>query len=227
MNTTAISGNLTHDPELKTTSSGKSILHFSVAVQRPYSSKETDFIEVVAWEKQAEFICQYFKKGNRIEVNGYLQTRTYEDKKGDKRKAVELIAQNVGFAGMNQSEANANAAPSNYYGGYPAQPQGYYPPQPMQPAASAYYPPQAAQPPAYYTPQNTQPQPAPIPPAPVPAKRTAAGQVQPGQVPAGQAPSGQAQPMQPASQAPMPTVADFTAGIQYPNGINAIWEEVS
>ena len=93
INTAVIMGRLTADPELKTTSSGLSVLSFSVAVERNYQKegeeKAVDFINVVAWRKTAEFVSKYFHKGSMIAVTGSLQTRSYEDKNGNKRKAFE------------------------------------------------------------------------------------------------------------------------------------------
>ena len=78
MNIIAISGRLTRDPELKTTTSGKEVVEFTVAVDRPGTRDQTDFIDCVAWDKKAEFIAQYFQRGKRIEVSGVLTTRSYE-----------------------------------------------------------------------------------------------------------------------------------------------------
>lgn len=97
MNVGAISGHLVDTPELKTTNSGVYVTSFTVAVKRPFSKDETDFIDCVAWRNNAEFICKYFEKGQRIECNGYIQTRNYEDKNGNKRKATEIVVDNVSF----------------------------------------------------------------------------------------------------------------------------------
>ena len=96
MNVAAFSGNLTADPELKTTQSGKSVCSFTVAVKRPGVKDTTDFIDCVAWEKRAEFLCNYFHKGSRIEVSGVMTTRTYGNE-GAKRKATELKCDEIGF----------------------------------------------------------------------------------------------------------------------------------
>lgn len=102
INCIILMGRLTHDPELKTTSAGTSVTSFSVAVERDFAKdgeKQTDFIDVVAWGKTAEFVCRYFAKGRMIAVQGRLQTRTYTDKEGNKRKAVEVTAEKVSFTG--------------------------------------------------------------------------------------------------------------------------------
>ena len=111
INTAVIMGRLTADPELKTTASGLSVLSFSVAVDRNYQKegeeKAVDFINVVAWRKTAEFITRYFHKGSMIAVEGSIQTRKYEDKDGNKRTAVEILANTVSFCGKEASSAPA------------------------------------------------------------------------------------------------------------------------
>ena len=107
INTAVIMGRLTADPELKTTSSGLSVLSFSVAVDRNYQKegeeKSVDFINVVAWRKTAEFVSKYFHKGSMIAVEGSIQTRKYEDKDGNKRTAFEILANTVSFCGKEAS----------------------------------------------------------------------------------------------------------------------------
>ena len=103
INNAVIMGRLVADPELRTTSSGNSVSSFTVAVDRSFArqgeEKQADFIDVIAWRQTAEFICKYFRKGSMIAIQGHIQTRMYEDKNGNKRKAVELIADNVSFCG--------------------------------------------------------------------------------------------------------------------------------
>ena len=107
INTAVIMGRLTADPELKTTTSGLSVLSFSVAVERNYQKegeeKAVDFINVVAWRKTAEFVSKYFHKGSMIAVDGSIQTRKYEDKDGNKRTAFEILANTVSFCGKEVS----------------------------------------------------------------------------------------------------------------------------
>ena len=91
-------GNLTSDVELKQSTSGASVCSFSIAVNRKMAkNNECDFINVVAWRQQAEFVCRYFKKGNPILVCGQLQTRNWTDNNGQKRYATEVIADEVSF----------------------------------------------------------------------------------------------------------------------------------
>ncbi|HCR43707.1 MAG TPA: single-stranded DNA-binding protein [Ruminococcaceae bacterium] len=102
LNVVALMGRFVADPELKQTSSGISVTNFRIAVDRSYvkagSERQTDFIDVVAWRNTAEFVCKYFRKGQLVALQGSLQTRSYTDKDGNKRKAVEVIADNVHFA---------------------------------------------------------------------------------------------------------------------------------
>lgn len=102
LNTIQLAGRLTKDPELKTTPSGKSVVSFSIAVDRDFQSngeRMTDFINCVAWNGTAEFINRYFTKGKMIILCGRLQVRNYEAKDGSKRTATEVIAEKVFFAG--------------------------------------------------------------------------------------------------------------------------------
>lgn len=102
-------GRITHTPELKKTPSGTSVLNFSLAVDRRFTnSKEkiTDFLDCVSWSNQAEFISKYFKKGDMIAVIGEVQTREYEGRDGNKKKAVEIVVSNVSFCG-GKTEAKA------------------------------------------------------------------------------------------------------------------------
>ena len=109
-NLVVLTGRLTADPELKTTQSGISVTSFSIAVDRRYrvgEERQTDFINVVAWRHQAEFVAKYFKKGNMIGIEGSIQTRKYTDKNGNNRTAFEVVANNVQFV-----ESKRDSAPS-------------------------------------------------------------------------------------------------------------------
>ena len=127
LNVVALLGRLTADPELRRTPSGVSVTTFTVAVNRSYvkqgGERQTDFIDVVAWRSTAEFVSKYFRKGQMIAVNGSIQTRTYEDKQGNKRKAVEVQADNVSFAdskGSSGGQQNSAYAAPDF--GAPAMP---------------------------------------------------------------------------------------------------------
>ena len=112
LNCAVIMGRLTADPELRQTPSGVSVTKFTVAVDRRFANKDeekqADFIDVVAWRQTADFVCKYFKKGSMIAVQGAIQTRTYEDKDGNKRKAVEIVADNVSFCGSKSDSAKTD-----------------------------------------------------------------------------------------------------------------------
>ena len=95
-------GNMTADPELKQTQGGVSVCSFSIAVNRRFAKADqaqqsVDFINIVTWRQQAEFVSRYFKKGNPILVCGQLQTRSWNDNQGQKRYATEVIADEVSF----------------------------------------------------------------------------------------------------------------------------------
>lgn len=103
MNVVCLLGRLTADPELRHTQSQVAVTSFSVAVDRAYQPKgqeqrQADFINIVAWRQTAEFVCRYFHKGQRIALQGSLQSRSYTDKEGNKRTAYEVVADNVFFA---------------------------------------------------------------------------------------------------------------------------------
>ena len=106
-NTVILSGRLTSDAELKSTTQGVSVTNFTIAVQRPKRKDEeqkTDFIRIVVWGKQAEFVTKYFRKGSMIGVQGTLQVRQYEDKDGKKCSIYEVVAYNVQFAEYKREE---------------------------------------------------------------------------------------------------------------------------
>lgn len=122
LNNAVIMGRLVAQPELRKTESGVSVTSFAVAVDRRFNKqgeeKQADFIDIVAWRNTAEFVCKYFSKGQMIAVQGYIQTRLYEDKDGNKRKAVEIVADNVSFCGSKNdnaaSDQNASAPAPAY-----------------------------------------------------------------------------------------------------------------
>ncbi len=105
LNKVILGGRLTAKPELKQTASGVMVTSFTVAVTRRFGDKQADgtvkavadFISVIAWRKNAELVCQYFGKGSSICIVGSIQTRSWEDKQGNKRYATEVIADEVYF----------------------------------------------------------------------------------------------------------------------------------
>ena len=111
LNIVAIMGRLVYDPELKTTPQGTSVCSFRIACDRSYSKpgeqRQADFIDVVAWRQSAEFVSKYFQKGSMIAIEGSLQTRQYQDKQGNNRTAVEVLANQISFAGSKAAEKPA------------------------------------------------------------------------------------------------------------------------
>lgn len=98
LNSVNLQGRLVADPELRKTPNGVSVTSFRIAVNRTYDREQTDWIDIVAWRQTADFVCKYFQKGNAIIVEGSIQTRNYEDKNGNKRTAVEVLADQVHFS---------------------------------------------------------------------------------------------------------------------------------
>ncbi len=115
-------GNMTADPELKQTAGGISVCSFSIAVNRRFARSEqgqqsVDFINIVTWRQNAEFVSRYFKKGNPILICGQLQTRTWNDNQGQKRYATEVVADEVSFV-ASANQAGAPGAPVQGAQGY-------------------------------------------------------------------------------------------------------------
>ena len=111
LNKVILMGHMTADPELKQTNTGISVCSFSIGVNRRYSKADqgqqsVDFINIVAWRQQAEFVSRYFKKGSSIVVCGSLQTRNWTDNQGQKRYVTEVVADEVSFGAP---AANAQA----------------------------------------------------------------------------------------------------------------------
>ena len=120
LNVVVLTGRLTADPELKSTSNGTSVCSFNIAVDRRYKQgeeRQADFINIVAWRSSAEFVSKYFKKGSIIAVEGAIQTRRYQDKNGNNRTAFEVVANNVQFADYGKKEDK----PSDFANDPPAQ----------------------------------------------------------------------------------------------------------
>lgn len=111
LNIVAIMGRLVADPELRTTPAGVNVCQFRIACDRNFArqgeQRQADFVDIVAWRAQADFVCKYFSKGSLIAINGRIQTRNYQDKNGNNRTAIEIVANNVNFA----APKSANAAP--------------------------------------------------------------------------------------------------------------------
>ena len=117
LNVVAIMGRLVADPELRTTQSGINVVSFRIACDRNFArqgeQRQADFIDIVAWRQQAEFVSKYFQKGSLIAIEGSLQTRQYQDKNGNNRTAVEVVANNISFAGPKSSNQGGGAGYQN------------------------------------------------------------------------------------------------------------------
>lgn len=116
LNVTAIMGRLSRGPELRQTTTGKNVASFTIACSRGRKDANgkdlVDWIPVVAWEHTAEFVCKYFEKGSLIAIDGRLQSRSYQDRDGNNRTAIEIVANNVNFAGSKSTGGGSNSVPA-------------------------------------------------------------------------------------------------------------------
>ena len=96
LNVVAIMGRLAADPQLRQTTTGKNVASFRIACDRgrrdANGQSQADWLDVVAWDRTAEFVCKYFQKGSLIAIDGRLQSRSYQDKNGNNRTAIEIVA---------------------------------------------------------------------------------------------------------------------------------------
>ncbi len=120
-NNVTMMGRIVNDLELKVTTNGINVCSFRIAVERRFQPKgaerKSDFFNVVAWRKSAEFVCKYFAKGRMILVQGELQTRQYTDKNGNSATCYEIIADRLSFTGegkKNETAAHDDSADSLY-----------------------------------------------------------------------------------------------------------------
>lgn len=114
LNNVTIMGRIGTDIELRRTGSGVAVASFTIACDRDFKTggeKETDWIDCVAWRQTGEFIQKYFAKGRMIVVSGRLQTRSWTDKDGNKRKSVEIVADNAYFGDSKANATHQNFAP--------------------------------------------------------------------------------------------------------------------
>ena len=113
MNKVCLIGRLTRDPELRYTSNNKAVASFTLAVNRQFTNqsgeREADFINCVVWDKQAENLAKYHKKGNQIAVDGRIQTRNYDDKDGKKVYVTEILASNISFLDSKGTGTSSNS----------------------------------------------------------------------------------------------------------------------
>ena len=116
LNVIAIMGRLSRDPELRQTTTGKNVASFTIACSRGRKDANgkdlVDWIPVVAWEHTAEFVCKYLEKGSLIAIDGRLQSRTYKDRDGNNRTAIEIVANNANFAGSKRTDGGSNSVPT-------------------------------------------------------------------------------------------------------------------
>ena len=122
INRTVLVGRLTKDPELKYTPSGIPMARFTLAVNRPFSNqqgeKEADFINCIAWRKQAENLSNYMKKGNMVGIEGRIQTGSFEGQDGKRVYTTDVIADSIQFLERNQqSQSNHQQSSQQQYGG--------------------------------------------------------------------------------------------------------------
>lgn len=115
MNKVILTGNLTRDPELRTTNSGTAVCRFSIAVQRRRAQnadgeREADFINIVVWGVQGENCAKFLKKGSKCGVTGRLQSSSYEANDGSKRYSTDVIAEEIEFLSSRQSDSTENTA---------------------------------------------------------------------------------------------------------------------
>ncbi|AUG56698.1 Single-stranded DNA-binding protein ssb [Acetivibrio saccincola] len=110
-------GRLTADPEMRHTTTGKSVCSFRIAVKRRFAregdEQQADFFPVVAWEKTAEFCNNYFKKGQQVGIVGRIQNRTWDDPEGNRRYITEIVAEEVYFADSKSSSGSGNNITGN------------------------------------------------------------------------------------------------------------------
>ena len=105
LNHITIMGRLTKDVELRRTGTGTAVASFTIACDRDFGEKETDFIEIVAWRNTAEFASKYFSKGRMAVVSGRLQIRSWTDKEGNKRRNAEVLADSLYFGDSKKEES--------------------------------------------------------------------------------------------------------------------------
>ncbi len=121
LNKVILMGRLTRDPVLRSTQAGKSVASFTIAVERDFvrsgEEKQTDFIDITCWDRQADFVAKYFAKGMLVALAGRLQQRHWEDKDGNKRVNYEVVANEVHFAERKRDDGAAGQQVERDYTG--------------------------------------------------------------------------------------------------------------
>ena len=117
INVITLTGRLCESPELKQTTTGKSVTSVTTAVDRPSAKDTTDFIPITVWNQSAEYLCKYGSKGAMVALSGKLTTRKYEDKNGNKRTAFEVMVDNIRLCGNSKESSTEakNEAPAQPY----------------------------------------------------------------------------------------------------------------
>lgn len=114
INQVILLGRLTRDPEQRTTPSGRTVVSFSIAVDRAGQDDQADFFDVTAWEKLGELVMQYLSKGRRVLVQGRLRQDSWDDKEtGKRRSRIEVTATDVTFLDAPSSDSANTVAPRN------------------------------------------------------------------------------------------------------------------
>ena len=120
INRTVLVGRITHDPEVKKTNNGSSVVNFSIAVNRQFNREQTDFINCVAWRNQADFIGNYIKKGALLGIDGRIETGSYQDQDGKRVNTFTVVCESVQAlepkgqrqSGFSPNESYAQPAPA-------------------------------------------------------------------------------------------------------------------
>ena len=115
MNKAILIGRLTRDPEIRYTQTNRAVAQFAIAIDRPFTNqegeKEADFLNIVVWDKQAENVGKYIHKGSKVAVEGRIQSRSYENEKGEKRYTTEIIASHIQFLDSKKDDSKFNSMP--------------------------------------------------------------------------------------------------------------------
>ena len=123
LNKVILGGRMVADPELKQTTAGVPVVSFRIAVNRRFQTKavdgqgqpQADFLDIVAWRQQAEFVARYFRKGSSICIVGSIQTRSWTDQQGQKRYTTEIIADEINFVDSKGEGGSYGGAPTSQY----------------------------------------------------------------------------------------------------------------
>lgn len=129
LNKAILMGRLTRDPELRHTQSNTAVASFALAIERdrkgPNGERQTDFIDCVAWGRQAEFVKQWFTKGMMAIVVGRIQSRNWEDRNGNKRVSIEINADEISFGETKKSREASGFGSGSYDSGSQIRPEGF------------------------------------------------------------------------------------------------------